>query len=401
MLFLAPLLAVLGPACDRAAEPADHDPHPEVEAQAQTHGQPHGQLHGQDARGLVFVDPQDAEHPGTVQVGTIPYGEVRDASVKLKNVEARPITITRLTAGCSCTFTEIFYLDASGEKVVGRPRSTESVLTVPPGVTAEIVLHVDSKLAPLKNKDKNVVIQITTDSDLDPYLSIEARMRVEAMFQCAPPELGFGRVGVNSGGVGKVDIAAAPELRPRLVSVLAAPAGMEATLEPGPYQGIESWVVTARLEPPVELGYHEGVIRFATTGPNGEGEGHPFDVRVTWNGSPDVEVVPARLLVRPDPRTHVEGADVEVLSHMSGHYFRVVRHELEGASADDFDVTIAPVFPDEQGRTSRWKVALVPKKDLGARAIEGKLILELDDSQYPKFEIPIIRLGSPGTADAR
>ena len=101
---------------------------------------------------------------------------------------------------------------------------------VPPRAVVELVVHVDSRLSPARNKDKLGVVRLTTDDEHDPYLSIELRMKVTSAFQCVPAELDLQRIARNGGALGRVDIAAIGDSGRRLLDVLETTPEIGATL---------------------------------------------------------------------------------------------------------------------------------------------------------------------------
>ena len=343
--------------------------------------------------GLDFVDPQHPEHPDEVDFGELDVSESRSAFVHLKNVERVPITITNVQAGCSCTRPSLSYVGADGVRVEGDTRSTTRVLEIPPGVTAELELRVDGALSPVRNKDKLVVVNIVTDFDGDPYVTVAARMRINSPFQCIPAEIDIGRVGINIGGEHFTEIAGIGDSGARLVELVDVPADVRATLTLGEIVGKDVWRLSVRVEAPLKLGYQERTLKLTTTGPEAAGQGKPLYVKVRWTGADDFEVVPNRLMFLRGAQGEGERAEVELISHAAGQLFKVLRSELQGAEAAHFDTTIEAASPDALGRANRVRVTLRPKAELGQRAANGVLVLELDDPQFPRVEVPYLRTG--------
>lgn len=350
-------------------------------------------VHGQDDSGFVFLDPQHPSHPNWVDFGDLELGETRVAVVKLRNVEKVPIVVENLQSGCSCTIPEVFYVDAAGTRVTGNARSNQRVIEVPPQAVLEVHLKVDSKLSPAVNKDKLVIVRMTTDSDVDPYVSIEARMKVVSAFQAAPAEIDVRRIGTNAGGVAGTEIAPIGHSGRRLVDVLEAPAGVTATLSPSSRQGIDTWDLYVKVEAPVPPGSREQVVRLRTTGPGGEGEGAPFDIKVRWTATDDVEVVPNRLVFLRDSGTGIESAQSELFARMPGQKLRITGHRIQGENTQFTTISYEAQTPDDQGRSARWLIRVDPTAELGDRAIQGLLVLETDDSQFPTIEVPLVRRG--------
>ncbi len=377
------LLAALGAALLPLACDGDHGAEPNAAAA-------HSEEHSLQPSAFEFLEPQHSAHPNWVDMGNIPIGEIHEATVRMKNVEGRAITIQSVQAGCSCTLPELVAVLPGGQRIVGDMRSRTAILTAPPDSVVELKLRVDSAQAPVKNKDKIVIVRMTTDSPSTPYLTVEARMRIHAPLQAIPPDIHLERVGENAGGQGFTDITPMAPSGEEVVEVLEAPPGVVARIERHEISGIGLWRLHARLEPPTALGYQERWITLRTTGPGGEGEGRPLKVKVRWTGAPDVEIAPARMLFLRSGETGAMRASAELISHMPGHRVRVVSHSLEGASEEQLKVSITPLGADEEGRAPRWQIALDPRVPLPDN-FDGVLKLELDDPQYPRVEVAFFR----------
>jgi hypothetical protein len=376
------LLAALGAALLPLACEGEHA----AEATADAHADGHVL----EPAAFEFLDPQHSAHPNWVDMGDIPIGEIHEATVRMKNVEGRPIAIQGVQAGCSCTLPELVAVLPDGTRIAGDMRSRTTILTAPPDSVVELKLRVDSAQAPVKNKDKIVIVRMTTDSPTTPYLTIEARMRIHAPLQAIPPDIQLERVGEHAGGQGFTDITPMAPSGEAVVGVLEAPPGVIATIEPHEISGIALWRLHARLEAPIPLGYQERWITLRTTGPGGEGEGRPLKVKLRWTGAPDVEIAPARMLFLRAGESGELRASAELISHMPGHRVRVVSHSLEGVSEEQIRVSITPLGADEEGRAPRWQIALDPLGPL-PETLDGVLKLELDDPQYPRVEVAFFK----------
>ena len=344
--------------------------------------------------GLLLLEPEDKSKPLWVEIGEIQLGDVRDKVVRLFNNEDRPLVIQQIQAGCSCTSVNVSYVDEHGAKVVGDVRSSTQVLTLPKGAIADLALHVDSRNAPTKNKDKVVVVRIVTDSATEPYFSFDAHMRVNAAFQAVPPAIDLQRIAANSGGEGSTELAMIDVRGERLVDVLEAPPGVEATLTLGQRAGAEVWTLSAHVKPPLALGYFDKPIRLRTTGQNGVGEGHPFEVPLRFYAVGDVDVMPAKLLLAHPAPGAPERGECDVFMRLPGARVRVVGHSFVGEHGEQLHVEITAVTPDTQGRSAHWHIAVTPQGELGREALSGTLVLETDDAQFPRIEVPWLRRAS-------
>jgi hypothetical protein len=356
-------------ACDRATEPAA----------------------GASAGGLTVLDPEDPARPDYLDLGVMGARDLRERVVRLKNTEGRDLTIQSVQAGCACTIPSIAYVAASGERVAGDLRARGAVLVLPPDAVAELTLKVDARSAPVKNKDKVVVVRIATDSATQPYSTLNVRIRVETWFQAVPPAIDLGRISRNAGGEGATEIASIGDEFHALLGVLDAPPNVEAALEPGERLGGVNWKLSARVKPPLALGSVEQKIVLRASGKDGAGEGEPFEVPLRYTVVEDVEVVPARILVarlRPDAP---EVGSAELLAHMPGHRLLVVSSALVGPGAESLAASVTPVDPDSEGRSARWTIEIAPKSGAAATSSSGTLVLALDDPQFPRIEVPFTR----------
>lgn len=388
-LFLSAVLGFALASCDTnssaAGDPHDGDGH-EHDVSAST------DVHGQDERGFVVLDPQHPAHPNWADVGDLELGEVATATIQLKNVEKTPITIQSVLSGCSCTVPSLACVTESGERIEGDPSSSTEALVVPPGAVVELSLRVDSLLSPARNKEKLVVVRMQTDSDYDPYLTIELRMKIVAAFQSVPPELDLRRIPRNGGGAGTLQIGAIGDSGRGLARILEMPPGFDCALVEDPPMGLTPvWTLRVRVEGPLALGPAEKKIVLATTGPGREGEGRPYEVKVRWNAVEDVEVAPARMLFLRDGSLGRDVAQTELFARLPGHMLAITSATISGPGTDGLIVQLEPAPPVTDGRASRWRITVDPGAALQLGTVNGTVVLTTDDPEHPRFEIPIAR----------
>ena len=357
-------------------------------------GDDHGgaEVHGQDERGFVFLDPQHPAHPNWADIGDLELGETATTTVRMRNVEDHPITIDSVLAGCSCTTPSIAAITSSGERIVGDARASSRVLVVPPQAVVELELHVDSRLSPARNKDKLVVVRLTTDDEHDPYLSIELRMKVTSAFQCVPAELDLQRIARNGGALGRVDIAAIGDSGRRLLEVLETTPEIGATLAEANPMGVSPvWSLHVTVRPPLPLGAQERILRIGTSHASGVGEGRPYEIKVRWTATEDVEVSPARMLFLRDGTLGRELAQTELFARLAGQTIAITGSSIEGPGTEGLVVQVEPAAPVADGRSARWRISVDPGAGKQLGKLEGRVILTTDDASYPRFEIPIAR----------
>jgi hypothetical protein len=356
------------------------------------HGHEGAEVHGQDERGFVFLDPQHPAHPNWVDIGDLELGDTATTTVRMRNVEDHPITIDSVLAGCSCTTPSIAAITRSGERIVGDARASARVLVVPPQAVVELSLFVDSRLSPARNKSKLVVVRLTTDDEQDPYISIELRMKVTSAFQCLPTELDLQRVPRNGGALGRVDIAAIGDSGRRLLEVLETNPQLGATLAEANPMGVSPmWSLHVTVRPPLPLGPQEHTVRLATSHESGVGEGRPYEIKVRWTATEDVEVSPARMLFLRDGALGREVAQTELFARLAGQTIAITSASIEGPGTEGLVVQTEPASPVLDGRSSRWRITVDPGANVKLGKLEGRVIVTTDDPSYPRFEIGIAR----------
>lgn len=396
---LAPVLLVAlallpGLACGPAdgEPPADHgdqDAHAGHDHGPGQHDHGDAPLPPPRQAGLVVLEPDDPYHPDLIEFGTLPFGGSHNRVVRLKNLDPVPVTVRNVQAGCACTVPKLSTTDADGNVVYGDMRSRTNVLVVPPGAVAELELEVDTHRAPVKNKDKVVVIRIVTDSEQEPYLSLNVHLKVDTPLIVTPPLLGLPKVPQYGGAEGAVVITPFGDSGRLPTEVLEVPEGLEATLTaPDPSNVARSWGLAVRVLPPVPLGMQEHKVSIGTTGPGGQGAGDPFEVLVRVTGVPDLQVVPARLALVPNQGAPT--ARCRVVSNLAGRSLVVTEAVVEGDGADSLEVELVPIQPDADGASSSWDVRLAAPEGTDATGWAGKLVLRFSDAQQPVLEIPFI-----------
>jgi hypothetical protein len=382
-LSLVLLLAVS--ACDTSADPAAA---PELADTAQPSG-----ANVAPAGGLALIEPAHPAHPGWVDLGDLPLGVVHEHVIPLKNLEDRPLTVRSIRAGCSCTLPSISYVGDDGQRVVGDPTGPGDVITLPPLAEAELVLRVDTKRAPVQNKPKLIQVRIVTNSELEPYLTVDARLLVVAAFRCAPTAVDLGRVPLNGGGRGATRVFPGDDSGRQITGVASVPEGLEALVSESYQLGLTAWDLEVRVQPPITPGYRTHQVQLSTTGPDGEGEGEPYTVEVRLTGVADVEIRPTRLLLRPLTLGELPRGEVQLFSHLTGHRLLIEGATVEGPGAEKLLVELRPDLPDDDGRSATWTIVLQASKALGPDPMMGVLKLTLDDPQHPELTVPYVSLG--------
>jgi hypothetical protein len=339
------------------------------------------------------VKPEHEAHPNWIDIGDIPFGDVREKVVELANREGRPLTVKSIQAGCSCTQPTIEYTAADGSVVAGNARSRDAVITLPADAVARLKLRVDSHTAPAKNVDKVVVVRLVTDSVEEPFFTLDARMKIIAPFNAVPPVLDLGRVPQSGGAEGAIDIVPVLGDDQLLIDVAKSPKSTEVQLVPPFPGGGPAYKLRVKLLPPLALGNFEATVALHTREPNGN-PGRPFEIPLRAYVVGDVEVLPARFSFAKAPQGGPERAEGDLFARLAGGQLRVTKYDFAGATTSNLRAELTPIEPDAEGRAAQWHIVIEATGDLGNETISGTLVLETDDPQFARIEIPWLRRGT-------
>jgi hypothetical protein len=371
LAFLALLLGAATPGCGDPASSAD------AGSRAQSGA----------ARALEVLDPQFPDAPYEIELPHLVYGEVLRHTVRLRNVSGAPLTVRSVRPGCSCTTPVLSYVDpASGQIVRRDARGSGDVITVPGGVEFEMELAVDSTVAPAKNQHKLVVVRMTTDSPLEPYLTFNLRVFVESHFLPSPAVLDLREISMHGGGAGTLTFIADTVEGRRITEVLSSPRDLLVGLTERLESGVPHWDLHVQVLPPVPPGPRQWNVELATSGPVGEGVGTPLSVSVRAEGVPDIAIEPAIVLLDPTPVGQAATNQARLIMRLSGQRLLVRGARIEGDLAGRFEVEATPHSPDDDGRSALWTLRLIAAAELGDAVLGGRLIVEIDDPELPQVE---------------
>ena len=346
--------------------------------------------------GLQILNPQDPARDYDIDMGTMPYGDAREHVVKLKNAEGRPVSISSVSAGCSCTSVKLSFTNASGERVSAPSVLGKAGFVLPKDAILEVALRVDSKFVPVKNQAKRVLVRIMSDSEVDPFKSLEVHTVVETPFFVVPAIINLGQVAVGAIAQGKTEISPAMGTGELVTGVLSKPDNMDVVLETPEQLGTLRWRVNVRWFPPLERGTQLRSVVLSTTGPKGVGEGRPLDIQVQALGVENVIAEPILFQVPQQLELNSGAGAVTLRSMVGGNRLFVTGTRTEGPISESFKATANPIDPDDRGRSERWIVQLTcirPPQFQGA--FTGSVIVSLDDPITPEVRIPYSRKAVP------
>jgi len=344
------------------------------------------------ARGFVIQNPTHPDRPYFHDFDRVPFGGTVAHVYQLENTDPVPITIRDLKASCGCTAPRVRYTDADGRVVRGDPTGTGDVITIPPGVTAELEVRIDTEQIRLKNRDKLASVHLRCDSHNQPFMAFEMHVIVDLAFQAAPAKLDLGRVGVGAGASLRCDIIRdPPKTDAEIVAVAATSPGLTATLEETLQLGKTVWVLVATIEPyAAEPGFFSGYVDLATTQRDGSPDGPRFRVPVTAMIEQDLYATPRSLGFRKlEPATD-SACEVQLASHLPGHRFEVLEADLHGDDLEHLRVEFEARSPDDRGRSEAWTIRLHLDAGYEGAGVHGTVIVRLDDEQYPEVRIPFL-----------
>jgi hypothetical protein len=335
--------------------------------------------------GLEIVDAPNPDLPWDYDLGVVPYGETAECTVKLRNVEARPLAIRELEAACTCTTATLSFVDASGARIEAdrTAASGEPMLVLPPGAVAELRLVSDTRLVPVQNQAKRVRIVLTTDSATNPFLAIEVHLIVELSFMATPGTLKLGDVAESEGARGSVKVVSLGVDGRTLTGIARTSPGLVATLSRDDGVVPDQWTLSVDVAAPVPRGALDRFVELATTGPRGEGVGKPVRVPIVGNGVPDLEVRPTKLIFAGLGAE--TSAEVELIGHLAGQRLRVLGLRPDARGEGLLSVTAEPARADDSGRSPRWRIRARLLAEAPAD-LAGVLTVETDE--LGSLEIP-------------
>ncbi len=347
---------------------------------------------GTAGRGIVVLTENPEHHevppeellaqgirPHFHDFGRVPVGDKAQHVFRLRNDDPEPVTITRMQPECGCTKPVIQYTSADGELVRGNPDPrAKKVITLPPGVVAELYFNLDTGKVRYTNRDELYTVQIATDSPNRRFFALETHIFVEDAFQATPMPIDLKRISRNGGGRGTSDIIQAGGVGARLLRIGDVDPGLEARLEANETLGREFWTLHVEVPPPLEPGPLVRKLQILTEDANGNPY-RPLEATVIAMVVEDVDWTPLRLIARGT--TLAEGgqreAEVEVYSLVPDDWLRIVTGRIEGDGADKLELTLTPGYVDQVRGSERWTVTLrlnEPSEEI----LRGKVILSIE-----------------------
>ncbi len=358
-------------------------------------------------RGLVAVDdgtrPADleievSEHdhdhddaPGQVRsyfhdFGAVPQGDVVSHVFRLENTDPVPLTITRMTPSCGCTVPAISYRAADGNVVLGRPTAEPEILVLPPGAIADLQVRIDTGRIRQINARKLLSVRITTDSAVDPFLTLECSIVTQQSFRTENEKVNVGKIAESVGGRGNGRIIQYGDSGNRIAGLGIVTEGFTASVVEEEATGNAVWRVEVEALPPLAIGPINATVELLTVTPDGE-PSRPYSVQVSGLVRPDLELRPERVILREFQSDGGATMSSKLISNVPGRRFILLSATVEGKVADRIAVEFAPVEPDSRGKSAHWTIEVSALPGIEEERFSGAIRLALDDPQIPELTL--------------
>ncbi|MEX1023531.1 MAG: DUF1573 domain-containing protein [Planctomycetota bacterium] len=345
---------------------------------------------------MVFVaaEASDDARPYFHDFGRVSEGAVAHHTFKLVNPGPGAVRILKLVPSCGCTVPSLRAYRPDGTEVVGQPQGDEGPrIVVEAGDRLELTVRVDTKDVRQKNQDMLYTLRVSTDASENRYITLELRLHVAAPWSMNPPVgIQLGAIPIGGESKGTVDVVRAGSNLHTIGELIEVPEGVDASVERIHQSGIDVWRIEAGFRPPIERGSHATKLVLSTTDELGE-PADDLSIPLAAVGVPDVQADPQRFAMRVTPGERSEPArrsETRVASLLPGHTFRVLEARLEGAHAEQLEVTFEPERADADGSAARWRVVLASAEPLPEGIHRGDVRVLLDDPQYPEIVIPYV-----------
>lgn len=340
--------------------------------------------------------------------GFVPFGETVEHTWTLENTDDVAIEIVKLSPSCGCVSARVRHLDATGAAIGDLFNAESGSVKIAPRARIQLVVRIDTREIQVKNQDKLAWIRIVTSSPNRPYLVIEAHIVADSPLQPNPEALELGRVPASVGATAKVDLLPVGPSGTLPLELGPVPAGYEASLEHRDVLGRDLWTLKLVALPPVAPGPLRGELEVRTQRPTqpplpgqrvyGDDRlewvpGRPFLVRFQGQGIGDLDVFPVQLVANGTRAAGGRG-EVTLSSLLAGQRLRVTGSKLvlPGGIATHGELAVhaTPIDADDSGRAAQWRLELVAPPDFAPEQLAGTAVIELDDLQFPRHEVPFL-----------
>lgn len=340
-------------------------------------------------KGGFVIEGAENARPYFHDFGNVLYGERLKHTYRLRNTEGRTLVLQDMLPSCGCTTPRASYVGTDGVRVDGSVERGKKVLEAPKDALVEIEVAIDTTLVETPNLDKLSQVRLRTDSDTNPYITLELHLKVVKAFRAVPAKLEFGLVPQSAGKSARTDVSTCVKGDgSKIVAITAVEGTFTAEVQEAVVRDETYWILVATAPPGLPIGPQRGSVTLSTTTADGTGVGAPFTVPILAQIAPDVVVSPGVLqLSNVD---HEKGATLhaELLALVPGAKLKVLGTRLEGDASADLELVVTPDLPDEDGRAQRHQIEFRSKPSLRAANFRGTAIFETDDARMPRISVP-------------
>lgn len=330
---------------------------------------------------LETIDPQDPSRPRFHDFGELIHGDGLTWVARFRNSGAGPLRILNAQAACGCTRLSTMAVREPGgaaPKIIKAFRG-EVIATVPAGAELEISIEVLTAFT-AANQRKLALFRLTTDSELEPYVTLELGFLPTRPFMFAPTEARLLNTPTSHGGMARVKIIVdRKETLARILGVETSPEGLDVDLVTESFGGEFVWYVDVRVAPLTPLGVTRGDVILRTTDRDGEGEEGRLTVPVIAQVVPDV--VMGKPLITLGAVASSEGAlfESDLNALVPGARLKVLETRVESAVPLTLDIQTTPINPDADGRAPVWSVRISMAPGAPPGFISGDVVFVLDE----------------------
>ena len=343
--------------------------------------------------GLVVVDPVYPDRPFYHDFGALRHGSRAEHRVRLRNLDREPVTFQFASPACTCTVPRALDLiDENGALIEeGDLERAGEILTVPPDGLCEFVLGVNTAMV-RPNEHKLAIVRLGSTSRTTPYLTFEIHLVAEKLFTVKPADIRMGEIPRGYGGTAKATImTGVARSDARLIDIVDTVAGddwdLTARLDHIFVNGEHVWTLVPTLSENLPLGPKHGKVVLSTTDATGQGDAGRLEVDVWAQVVEDVLLLPRRPHFGVVPEGTEGTLRVALKALVPGTRVRVESARVQGPVAQHLSVAYGPAgYVDDEGRAARWELVLTSDEELGTGIFKGRLVVDLDDEQYPVVE---------------
>ena len=330
---------------------------------------------------LETIDPQDPARPRFHDFGELIYGDRLTWPVRFRNSGEGPLKILNAQAACGCTRLAGMTIHPNGGGPSREIRSFRGdvIATVPPGAELEVSIEVITAFT-APNQRKLALFRMTTDSDLEPYVTLELGFLPTRPFMFAPTEARLLNTPTSHGGKARVKIIVdRKETLARILGVISSPEGLVVDLVTESFGGEFVWYVDVSVDPLSPLGVTRGDVVLQTTNRDGEGDGGRLEVPVIAQVVPDVVLAKPLITLGAVPSSRGALFESELNALVPGAKIKVLETRVDSATPVPLEIVTTPIQPDADGRAAAWSVRITMLPGASPGFVSGDVVFVLDE----------------------